>query len=626
MVQATLGFSVGTRRVVAGISLSGLTVLAEPRSADDVDELVTRLNIAGVPADPNGHGTVRFPLRHLRTALDADTVQLRPDPTLDPVVALLRRPVHAAPAVVDVDGDGDLIVTLDTHRGPVEFSLDAGASGALLATGVSFVATTPAWAVLRNSGILPDGIGVARVNVDGFIDITSPLPQVVEGAPLPGLFRLDSCRFGLALRFADHIDKTAGFRWHGTPPAFDLSAGPPSASAIRLSRHLRSDLQPVTDRLAADSAVVLAWQSGLGRRIMALAAVEALDDWPCTVVCPPSGLWAWQRHFDLVGRSVSVTHDRAEGRIVTYGDVARGVHLNAPAALILDDVCSGDASRPAVRQALTRFAGVTGMHRMALTDEWTDDFTDAVAILSLLRPQEFSTDVPLEHRYPAPSQQRAAEHVGAYLFRRRVDDPGSERDHVFRRSTVHELTMNDAQRIALRQLQVTNRQDPAAVLAEAFDITSAGPSHALSPKIATVVELADVALTDRQRVVVATRIDRTAQLLRALLRHHQPRLARAGDVDHGAALTIVTFDGALGDLRWADNVIVVDYPWSTTAIDAAVGDADEPGPKQVTLLHLTGSIDDRLAHLAARRREVHTVRDPLAHPTADELRYLLTGV
>jgi hypothetical protein len=93
----------------------------------------------------------------------------------------------------------------------------------------------------------------------------------------------------------------------------------------------------------------------------------------------------------------------------------------------------------------------------------------------------------------------------------------------------------------------------------------------------------------------------------------------------GHRFVLVRFDRELPDLRWFDEVIVVDYPWSFAALDAAVGaPTSDHGPLQVTCLHLTGSVDDRLAVLAARRRELGAVIDHSQPPSPDEIGYLLS--
>ena len=64
----------------------------------------------------------------------------------------------------------------------------------------------------------------------------------------------------------------------------------------------------------------------------------------------------------------------------------------------------------------------------------------------------------------------------------------------------------------------------------------------------------------------------------------------------------------------------MDYPWSTELLDAAVGAASgAERPPQVTFSHLVGTLDDRLAMLAARRCEICPVIDHHSAPSDGEI-------
>jgi hypothetical protein len=126
--------------------------------------------------------------------------------------------------------------------------------------------------------------------------------------------------------------------------------------------------------------------------------------------------------------------------------------------------------------------------------------------------------------------------------------------------------------------------------------------------------------------VAVCRHVRTASLLRTMLAP-TPTVVVEGDrgelPDHGGVV-IVRFDRTLPDLRGADAVVFCDYPWSTTAIDTAVGSAAETeGPSQVTVLHLADSIEDRLALLVGKRREMRGIGAEDGPPSGEELDYLL---
>lgn len=610
---------------VVNLTLSGLSALAEVVGAGATD-FERELDRCDVSHTRDAAGIYHLHLRQLgRLAALAPGIELRTDGTLHAVLTLLTAPpADDAPAVVDRSGTGDLLLSWDDADGThCHAEIPAVDAGTLLATGVSFTATSAAWEVLAGAGVLPGLIATARSTIEGYIEINAPVPQLLEGAPLPGMFRLDTTRFGLSRHYAPLVDTVPGFRWDGPRPVADHVPDVVVPATLDLSDHHRADLARLVHRLTVDEAAVLWWDAGLGRRVMALAALEVLDAWPLTIVCNPAQVWAWQRHLELIGRSGSVVHDRADARILTYDELAAGARIDNPAALILDDLPNVAAEQPVVLGAIGRLANLAGTYRIAVTSSWPAEPDEACALMSLLRPSEFTAMTPVAHRYPAPAAQRAAEHLDAYVHRRRGDDPDTATTRQFRHTSVRVLRPNDAQLRAIGESSWTVNDDPAAAVAEQLELVSAGTRHAISPKIAAATAMVEAAVDAGRRVVVVCRHGRTASLLRATQRHLGTRVV---DTTDGApnGPVVLQSTGALPDLRWADEVIVVDWPFATAALDAAVGAAtDGQGPRQITVLHLAGTIDDRVALLAARRREVGGVIDQQAAPSRDELAYLL---
>jgi len=96
-------------------------------------------------------------------------------------------------------------------------------------------------------------------------------------------------------------------------------------------------------------------------------------------------------------------------------------------------------------------------------------------------------------------------------------------------------------------------------------------------------------------------------------------------VADGHTLTVLLWSRTLPDLRGFDEVVLLEYPWSTALLDAAVGNAAvESGPRRVAVMHAPGTVDDRLAVHAARRRELGPADDPHRPPDDEELAHLLT--
>lgn len=632
-LQLRIAFRAPQRPLTLSLTLSGLFVLVDSPDGS-YDEVWQYLTAAGVSPSSDHTRGVSFACRELPRLAELPTqVQVIPDEALSPLYLLATRPsADGLPATLAVDGYGDLrLGWFDGEHNYDERFLPAAAA-ALLQSDLAFVATAEAWDILKTRSQLPVLVARAKLNLDGFVELLTGKPQLLESAPperIRGLFRLDGTHFGLPLAFASDVDTNPGFVWEGHRPAVEGAPELLPQARIPLSAHHHSDLRRLVDDLAAYRAQAVIWESGLGRRIFALAAIDSLDAWPLLIVTPPQGVWIWQRHLDLIGRTYSLTHDRADAQLITYMDLARRPGLSAPQAIIFDDLTAPEASGDAARQALHRLDGVLDAYRIAVGSTWPENLEEAVSLMAVLRPGEFRSDVPLSQRYPVHTEQRALEHVGVYLSTRRRADTRAVEE--FRRSSVMTVQPSAALLKALTSARArhaspaTATHGPAALLAETLEIVTSGPDHGIGPKVAMAAGRALNAVAEGRRVALVTRHRRAANLLKAACRPTPVNLIEAdnpGDVDAG--VVVVRYDTALPDLRAFDEVIVLDYPWSFETLERAVGSAADPaGPSQVTVVHMTGTVDDRLAMLAARRRELGAVIDSGSAPSAKEIDYLL---
>jgi hypothetical protein len=472
-------------------------------------------------------------------------------------------------------------------------------------------------------------IGVARTDVDGAIEITTTKPQLLEQIPphvVRGLYAIDRTHFGVPLAFAQDITTAPGLRWDGDVPQPD-HAGDIDGVPIELSAHTQLDLVGLVEHLAAYKAQAVVWDSGLGRRVAALAAITVLDAWPALIVAPPSNVWVWQRHLDLLGRKGSLRHGRDDVHIVTYRDLSKRHIPLVPASIIFDGLATDPAAKdPAVLRALHRLDGIMHVIRLAVDSSWPDDLDASTHLLSLLKPSEFRSDISALARYPIYTSERARDHINIYLSPRSVSDPDSDVErsvHRFRRSTAAAVEPTAAQRLALEAARRRGGEG-AAVLAECLELVSNGTAQSISPKVTCAALKAREACARAKTMAVVTKYDRTAVLIKNLLRGVSASIVSAPGIYEGCAqIQIVVCDGTVPPLLGFDEVVFVDYPWSFSVIERAVGSAASfDGPQNVTCIHLVGTIDDRVAMLAARRREVDKVQGPVP-PDFVEIDYLL---
>lgn len=614
-VQLRLGFPQPDAAAVVGLTLRGLTVVAVPWSGT-VEDVCGHLTPLGVRLRVEPDRGVLFPVADLRLLAQlSDRVRLESLGPIGPLLRLAIRPTESEPATVTRQGKRLLLTWFD-GADRSEVTLDEEAIAALVHSELPFVATDDAWSRLREHSGAPLLLGKAQLNHDGFVEIVSTKPQQLETAPLRGLFRLDGTHFGLSAAYLQDLDRVDGIEWVGRPVRTEAVPQVPASIDSLLSSHLRADLRVFVERLTLLRGQAIAYPSGLGRRILSVAALEVLDAFPALVVVPPWALWVWQRNLEIFGKTSSLRANDSDVRLITYRDLALRPRLDAFSAIVFDDLSGPDARSSAARSAL-RGLGAIDAYRLGICEQWPEDPEEACALLEVIRPGEFDLDdVPLARRYPLRPVERAEQHAAAYLLRRSERPEAPVAGH--RRSEVWVVQPTSEQ---VRALEASNGPHR---LASALDVVAAGPPGGLSPKLGAALQAVSVAAAQRCSIAVVTRSARAAALLRATLAAFSPTVVDGAALDAAGPVSVVLWSQSLGDLRRFSTVVFLDYPWSTAAVDAAVGSsAADTGPANVVLVHAAGTIDDRLAVYAARRRELGSGDDPNRPPTREDVEHLL---
>jgi hypothetical protein len=560
-------------------------------------------------------GGVSFPVKDLPLVISlTDRISVIPSESIAAMWELLvNTPDGGSPVVLELDTS--MTMTLSWQCQGREFfeSAPVSSTPALMALGVPIVAADSTWQQLLSLSHLPVVIGRIRMNLDGFLEIDASMPQKVELSNIPALFRIDDTHFGVPVSYAPALDSVPGLVWASRKPTFPSPVNL-SGLPMDLSAHAKADLSSLANSLSSLRAQAVVWSPGLGRRVFCLAAVEVLDAYPLLIVTEPHAVWAWQRHLSLVHRAGSLSNDRGDVHIVTYHDASARARIASPAAIIFDSL-DDIMQNPSIVESLHRLDGLVDAYRIACLSSFPDDIEEAIALMSLIRPVEFREHIPATLRYPVRPEQRAAEHVQAYKSERSEGSTGG-----FRRSRVEVLDSPDKLLEAMDASYETIKDD-TDLLAELTRLVSVGQSYAVSPKISRAVELAKLAFNESRSIALVTRHEQTAQMLHSLLRTHKVPVVTNPVGDSPA---IVRYASRIPDLRGFNEVVILDYPWSTSLIDDAVGSPlDENAPDCVTVLHLRDTVDDRVAMLAARRREQAQVADVSAPPSKQEVNYLL---
>jgi hypothetical protein len=597
------------------IDVSGLMLLVEGDRPDS--ELFTYLKEQGLQPDFRPGIGVSVPARFL-ARLASLGISISTSATLEPLWLLVRHaPPTNIPATVESSAHG-YTISWETSDGRA-FDEHIGVELARLLgiIDVPIVATDDVWQAIERDLPTLGPSGSAALSAEGFVKITTLKPQILEASNLSGLFRLSPTSFGICLAYADELADEPGLRWITPRPSRKVPAMQ-VPSHLALAPHIKAALPRIVADLATLGSKAVVWESGLGRRILVLAALEILDAYPATVVCSPQAIWLWRRHAEMVGRTCGLLHEHNDIHIVTYHDLAS--RRLEPQALVFDGLNSDEAA--AAWEALERMQRYTDAYKLAVEDEWPEDPEKSRKLLRIISPVEFATSLSLAERYPGDSVRRLQEHAEAYLDRRTRVDTTDLR--VFRQSSVRTVELHQSQQVAIAAAASRAATRPSTELfAEILEIISAGPATTLSPKVAAAVELARTAHREGLRIVLATRHHRTAQLLVGMLRPEGAKLYET-NLSDATLVSVLRFEDDLPDLSAVARVVMLDYPWSFTTLERAVLPATSPDGPDVLILHAVGSVDDRLAVFAARRAEAVSVVSAHEPPTVLEMAQLLT--
>jgi hypothetical protein len=601
------------------LDLAGMTLLVSSDRPDS--ELFSFLAERGLEPEFRPGVGVSTPARKL-SAFTKFGIPVHPSEILRPLWLLVENPPPTdLPATVE-KFQKSYIVSWESLEGvPYDELIPQEAAPLLGLAELPIVATDDVWLELETNLPTLGPSGTASLTHDGYIEISTSRPQLLETSKLPGLFKISTTSFGTCSAYIEDVLAQPGIRWSGTRPS-RRRALVQTPNHLALAPHLKETLPGLVSDLSLYGSKAVVWESGLGRRVLVLAALEMLDAYPATVLCPPQSVWLWSRHVEMVSRTCSLTSAHADIQLVTYHDLAH--RTLEPQAIIFDDLGSLEAAQ--AWPAIKKLNYLADAYRIALEDVWPDDPTESLRLLEALKPSEFRSDLPLVERYPVDPVRRLSEHSEVYIDRRSRIDTADLR--VFKRSSVRVVELSSNQEVAIAAAaSKSGALSPSEVFVEILEIISAGPSTSISPKVAAAAFFLRECIAKGRSVVVLTRHKRTANLLKSMLRPNDVPIYDTSQSSTFVPKTpsaIVRFDLSLPSLVNFDEVLVLDYPWSFASLDRAVGSSSSPTGPDVTVIHAANSVDDRIALWAARRGEVDGLLDNDKAPGLSEISYLLT--
>ncbi len=552
---------------------------------------------------------------------------------LAPLWTLVTSPPESdLPVTVHVSQNDQLLLQwFDGFSDKTEILLEQTVPAFLLLQ-MPFVASNEAWDLLLSSSNLRPLVGTARMNMEGFCEVTAVVPQMVESAPIQGLFRIDDTHFGLPAVFVPQLLALKGFEFEGRIPKTRIPT-PPTSSGSEKHTFSQNETQIVTS-LIRDGGHIIVRENPTNRRILALSALDELDAYPMLIVSPPWRVWLWQRHVEEMGRSVTLSHPRADVLITTYHDLVLRKDLLDPVSIIFDEPDVPTAKYPVTRNVLTSLASAyPDTYKLATIGTFPTDSNEILNVCDLVRPGEFSFQGPLPRRYPGDAQLQLAKHAACYYSQ----DDFEDFDLEMSRLGVAEVEVcQPSQDLsnAFTELRKTAAADPARRLVEALEVVSVGTSQTLSPKLARAMAFLRAEVVAGRKVAALVTHRRTMSMLRAAL-VPAPVVTAEGPSGHSVTTAALQMEGAVvllvhhpsttPDLSQFDSVLVVDYPWNLERIEAMVAHNALPNrPAHLRVLHMANSPDDRVALFAALKREISAAgASSQDSPTDDEALYLI---
>jgi SNF2 family DNA or RNA helicase len=408
----------------------------------------------------------------------------------------------------------------------------------------------------------------------------------------------------------------------------------------------------------------LADDMGLGKTVQVIGLhLHRRGTGPSLVVCPTSLLGNWQRELERFAPDVPVRRFHAGGRqlddvaddevvLTTYGVVRRD--RPALGAVGWGLVVADEAQH--VKNPLSRTAKelreIPAAARVALSGTPVENrLSDLWALLDWTTPgllgplPEFRSTVavPVErHRDPAATE-RLSRTVRPFLLRRRKADPGiapelpakTETDRIValtaEQQTLYRAVVDDVlaqvtgsegierRGLVLKLLtalkQVCNH--PAQYLGQR------GPLPGRSGKLEALDELLDVVLAEGESALVFSQYVGMARLLESHLRSRgvtslflhgavpvvrREEMVRAFQAGEAPVFLLSLKAGGTGlNLTRATHVVHYDRWWNPAVEDQATDRAYRIGqdrPVQVHRLVTEGTLEDRIAALLARKREL----------------------
>lgn len=583
------------------VSLSGLHISLLATSDISVDNLAEAFASTGSEFS-KGVDRITVHCKDVRSVVQMPgDLSLAPDDPAAAIFGLLLATANGDVAEISLGADRRVYGSVDNTT----LFIPTSAYAALLSCGIPTHGSRETWAVVTARNTFPVKAASLSLSDHRSVILRASLPHLVEAADIPVLVKIDPTTFEVPLPYSPKLSGLPGFVWEGRQP------GPASIPDVKLSghkvaEHIRYDAAALVSTLTRLGAAIIDYRSGLGRRTLAVTALNSLDAAPALIVTSPAKIWSWQRNLELFGVSYALVPDSsADVRLCTFNDLASGARFDPPTSLVIDDLTIVGSS-VAARRALARLDREMLQYRVALADNIPSDIEDALSLMRYVKPAEFPAGIDLLGRYQGFADEQASRHIELFCVSRRRTPAIQTGPIRYPRSSV--VTVKPSQEALQR---VRREIETGASLSRVRELFSSGLTGGKdpepSPKVLAVRGICIRNSNSGLRTIVYVRSKETAARLTASLKKVKSATCRFDGSAlprsvQKAQVAIVVFDSKMPPASGFDEAVLVDYPDSFLFFDDAVGPAESPWVDRITVVHTENSTDDRLAALAAMRR------------------------
>lgn len=287
--------------------------------------------------------------------------------------------------------------------------------------------------------------------------------------------------------------------------------------------------------LETTGGVLLAGEMGSGKTTVSLALAEAMQTWPLLVVAPLSAFSTWERQLGEMNKKIylataapskcweAIEEGGWDTVVISYDRLhafSEVVEHYGFQAVIADEIqrirTPGSRRSRALRQLALSIPVRIGLSGTPLTNR-LDDLLPVGAFLapSEWRPRASNRD--LDDMYPGDPVESIADHLGALMVRRRMDETGATLPKRIDHRVMIQLTPE--QRSALASLEAEAEaakqqgefDDPGSKMhafvrlqrmRQIINAPSAAGVHGPNPKISAAIDLAEDFLAQGRKGVI----------------------------------------------------------------------------------------------------------------------------